>query len=123
MSDGCSAVATVGTGSSQCPLTTTIARGRSGRLAGMLSRKARVLSHVPGGPMVHCIKKHGPPPWGRKMDGWRRNILFTHDLDDDALGSLSVELGVVDLLPRSEVQFAVGHGHNHLVMDDKALEV
>jgi hypothetical protein len=22
--------------------------------------------------MVHSLKKQGPPPWGRKIEGWRR---------------------------------------------------
>jgi hypothetical protein len=42
---------------------------------------------------------------------------LAHDLNDDPLGALPVELGIVDLLPGAEVQFGFGYRHNHLVMD------
>src|SRR5690606_6051685 len=49
--------------------------------------------------------------------------LLAHDLHDDAFPPAPVELGVVDLLPRTEVHAAVGDGDDHLVVDEQALEM
>ena len=38
-------------------------------------------------------------------------------------GALSVELGVVHLLPRAEVQLPLGHRHDHFVVHQQALQV
>src|SRR5579885_489326 len=54
-------------------------------------------------------------------DGW--GVLLAHHLDDDAFAAPAVEFGVVDLLPGAEIQLALGHGHNHLVMHQKAFQV
>jgi hypothetical protein len=49
--------------------------------------------------------------------------LFAHHLDNHALRPLSVELRIVDLLPRSEVELAVRYGNNDFVVNDEAFEV
>src|SRR3984957_6954676 len=49
--------------------------------------------------------------------------LFTHRFNDDAFGTLSVELGVIDLLPGAEIELAFGHRHDDLVMHQKTLQV
>ena len=49
--------------------------------------------------------------------------LFPKNLDDEALGSLSVELGVEDLLPRPEVEPAIGHRDDRLMVDEQVLQV
>jgi hypothetical protein len=54
--------------------------------------------------------------------GLRRRS-FTHYFYDDALWPLSVEFGIVNLLPRTEIELAVGHRHNHLVVDQEAFQV
>ena len=71
MSCGAAAALAVRADSSQWPLTTTMARGGAGRVAGRPSRKRFVAFQVSVGPHVQSIKKQGPPPWGRKMAGWR----------------------------------------------------
>jgi len=48
---------------------------------------------------------------------------LSHDLNNDAFGALAVELGVINLLPGPEIELAGGHRHDHLVMDEEALEV
>jgi hypothetical protein len=71
MSLGAAAALAVKAGSSQCPLMTSKALGGSGRVAASPSRKRWVAFQVLAGPQVQSMKKHGPPPWGRKMAGWR----------------------------------------------------
>ena len=44
-------------------------------------------------------------------------------LDHQPLGPAAVELAVEDLLPRTEVEPAVGHRHDHLVVNEEVLEV
>src|SRR5262249_12093756 len=43
--------------------------------------------------------------------------------NDDAFGTSSVELGIVNLLPRSEIQLACCHRYYNLVVHEQALEV
>ena len=50
-------------------------------------------------------------------------VYVTHDLHDHPLPPLAIELGVEDLLPRPEIQLAVGDRHDDLVPHDRALEV
>ena len=52
----------------------------------------------------------------------KRNSL-SHYFNNDALGALSVELGVVNLLPWTKIELAFGHRHNHFVMHQQALQV
>src|SRR5262249_53882072 len=49
--------------------------------------------------------------------------LLTHYFNDDAFGPLSVEFGIVDLLPRSKIEFARSHWNDDLVMDQQTLQV
>ena len=58
-------------GSSQWPLTTTIALGGAGSVPARPSRNRWVAFQVSAGPQVQSMKKQGPPPWGRKRAGWR----------------------------------------------------
>src|SRR3954453_3277209 len=44
-------------------------------------------------------------------------------LDDHPLGAPAVELAVEDLLPRPQVEPAVGDRHDHLVVDEQVLQV
>jgi len=44
-------------------------------------------------------------------------------LNDDPLVALPVELGVENLLPRAEVELAIGDRHNDLMVDDQRFEV
>ena len=48
---------------------------------------------------------------------------FADDLDQDALPAPAVELGVEDLLPRTEVQLTVRNGKNHFAPHDLALHM
>ncbi len=50
-------------------------------------------------------------------------VLFADDLDQDALAAAAVELAVEDLLPRAEVELAIGDGDHHFPAHDLALEV
>ena len=50
-------------------------------------------------------------------------LLLTHHFNDDACRPLAVELGVVNLLPESEVRFSVGDRDDDLMMNDKSLKV
>src|SRR5690242_13772738 len=45
-------------------------------------------------------------------------ILLTDNLDQDTLPSASIELSIEDLFPRSEIQFALRHSHDHLAPHD-----
>ena len=49
--------------------------------------------------------------------------LFSHYLNDDAFIALPVELGIENLLPRSEVQFPVGDRHDDFVVNDQRFKV
>jgi Arc/MetJ family transcription regulator len=49
--------------------------------------------------------------------------LFSHYLNDDPLIALSVELGVEDLLPRTEIKLALRHWNDHFVMNDQRFQV
>src|SRR4051795_2951107 len=69
MRSGCSPEPTVKTGSSQCPETTRIAFGRSGRPLTTPFSQAAVLSQVSAGPRVHSMKKQGPAPCGMNRVG------------------------------------------------------
>src|SRR5436309_3010962 len=51
------------------------------------------------------------------------SLFFTHHLHDDALLPLTIELGIEDLLPRAEIELAVGDGQNHLMTHDRALQM
>jgi hypothetical protein len=53
-------------------------------------------------------------PFWAECSGFPR--LFAHYLNDDAFGALSVEFGVVNLLPGAEIQPALGHRHDDLVV-------
>jgi hypothetical protein len=50
-------------------------------------------------------------------------ISLAHDFNNDAFGALSVEFRVINLLPRSEIQLPGGHRHDHLVVNQQALQV
>src|SRR5688500_13123960 len=51
------------------------------------------------------------------------NILHTHHFNHDAFLTPSVELGVEHLLPRAEIERAVGDRDDHLMAHDRALQV
>ncbi len=65
---------TVGTFVSQWPETTRSAFGCSGSVDARLSSQARIRSHVLAGPIVHSMKKQGPPPCGMKSVGMREGF-------------------------------------------------
>src|SRR5467141_2480898 len=48
---------------------------------------------------------------------------LAHYLDNDAFGALSVELRIINLLPRPEVERTGGHRDYHLMMHQQALQV
>src|SRR5215467_6184207 len=48
---------------------------------------------------------------------------LSQSLEQHALRAASVEFAVVDALPRSEVEFAIGDGHEHLMAEQHPLEV
>ena len=49
--------------------------------------------------------------------------LFPHHFNNDSFRALPVELGIIDLLPGTEVQLSVCHRNDHFVMYDQALKV
>src|SRR5436190_23774820 len=49
--------------------------------------------------------------------------LLAEDLDNQPLRAAAVELGVEDLLPRAEVEPALGDRDDRLVMDEQVLQV
>ena len=59
----------------------------------------------------------------RKAPPEATHELLPDDLDEHALRAPAVELAVEDLLPRPEVELAVGDGHDHLAAHDLALDV
>ncbi len=79
----------------------------------------------------------------RQIAGARRQFYFAQDLsfdfrhstiddssaslpnhfDEHPFAALAVEFGVVDLLPWTEIQLAVGDGNHHLMSDDQILQV
>src|SRR5271157_1208241 len=48
---------------------------------------------------------------------------LAHHLNDDAFGPTSVEFGVINLLPRAEIELAFGHRDHHLMVHQQALQV
>ena len=48
---------------------------------------------------------------------------FTHYFQNDAFGPLSVEFRVVNLLPGAEIEFALSHRHDHLVVNQQAFQM
>src|SRR4051795_13066701 len=102
MRSGCSPEPTVKTGSSQCPETTRIAFGRSGRPLTRPFSQAAVLSQGSAGPGVHSMKKQGPAPCGMKRGGKVIGRLLRVPLDPvgEGLGEAGEELagGLVDQL-------------------------
>ena len=59
-------------------------------------------------------------PWrGRSF----QTALFSHRFNDDAFRTPAVELGVVDLLPGSEVELSVGDRDDDFVVYQEAFEV
>src|SRR5277367_1376453 len=50
-------------------------------------------------------------------------ISLAHDFNNDAFGPLPVEFRVINLLPRSEIEFSRCHRHDYLVMHQQALQV
>lgn len=50
-------------------------------------------------------------------------LSIAHYLNNDALRPLPVKLSVIDLLPGTQVKLPGGHRHDHLVMNEQALEV
>jgi hypothetical protein len=62
----------------------------------------------------------GNESWGVPA---RASLLLTHHFNDDAFRPLTVELGVVNLLPGPEIQFSVRDRDDDLMMNDEAFEV
>ena len=58
------------------------------------------------------------PTWDASDSVLDSSSRFPHHLDDHPLPPLAVELGVEDLLPRAEVELAVGDRQDHLVAHD-----
>jgi len=52
-----------------------------------------------------------------------RVSLFAHHLHQHALLALAIELRVEDTLPRTEVKLAIGDRQNHLMVDQRRLQV
>ena len=48
---------------------------------------------------------------------------LAHDLNNDAFRAAAVEFRVIDLLPWTEIELPLGHGHDHLVVDQQALQM
>ena len=63
-----------------------------------------------------------PMPNSVNGDSVAPGLLPKH-LDDHPLRPPAVELAVEDLLPGAQVEPAVGHGHDHLVVDEQVLQV
>jgi len=55
--------------------------------------------------------------------GAETRFLFSDDFDQHAFAAEAVEFPVEDLLPRSEVEAAVGHGDNNFTAHDTAFEM
>src|SRR3954471_9776868 len=72
-----------------------------------LRERAKVASHA-----RLNFGRHGKP-----------SSSFPDDLHEDALRPPSIELPVEDLLPRPEIELAVGDRHDHFPAHDLALEV
>ena len=49
--------------------------------------------------------------------------LLAHYLNDDAFRTLSVEFGIINLLPGAKIEPALGHRNNHLMMHHQAFQV
>src|SRR6516162_9041284 len=54
--------------------------------------------------------------------GWNSRSLTQH-FDQHPLASLPVELGVVDLLPRAKIEFAISDRYQHLMTDQQVLQM
>src|SRR5690242_5366056 len=80
-----------------------------------MPRQAASFHFVAGGPWP-AVTALMPAPGARAT-------LLAHYLNDDAFIALSVELGVIDLLPWTEIELARGHRHDDLVMHEQALQV
>src|SRR5580693_2316173 len=62
----------------------------------------------------------------RKIDirrYFKQASLFAHRFNNDAFRTLSVELGVIYLLPGAEIELAFSHRHDRFVMHQQALQV
>src|SRR5579863_2472034 len=94
-----------------CLYSTICVTGSSAGCASMAARNNEIEMRLMGSPLWECSR--GRFPFG----------LFAHYFNDDAFGALSVELGVIDLLPRPEIQLATGHRHNHFVVHNQALQM
>lgn len=59
-------------------------------------------------------------PWPGRIDVWR---LLPNDFYDRPLFPLSIELGIEDSLPRSEIEFALGDRQGYRLVQKQTLEV
>src|ERR1700693_1750604 len=50
-------------------------------------------------------------------------ISLAHDFNNDAFWAPTVEFRVINLLPGTEIELSVRHGHNHLVVDQQAFQM
>ena len=48
---------------------------------------------------------------------------LSHYLNDSPFATLAIKFAVKDLLPRAEIEFAVGHRNDHLVVNENVLQV
>ena len=59
----------------------------------------------------------------RALSPFFKPWLFANNLDEDAFVSAAVELGVEDLFPRAEVEFAFGDGDDNFAAENLAFEM
>src|SRR5450755_4250863 len=60
-----------------------------------------------------------PQHFARESEAWYRDDgLLPQHLDDQPFGPPTVEFAVEHLLPRAEIELALGHRDDHLMMDE-----
>src|SRR6185503_19770645 len=70
-----------------------------------------------------CDTTRDPSGNGRRARSARDSRSLSEDLHDDALLPAPVELGVEDLLPRTQVELTLGDGQDHLMVHERALQM
>src|ERR1700733_11050443 len=100
-----------------CLYSTTVRTGNSapGIKIAQSVKTTRLLVCMSSPTVGWTVKSHAEFP--------SAGALLTHHFNDDAFRPLAVELGVINLLPSSEIQFRVRDGNDDLVMHDQTFEV
>src|ERR1035438_3763829 len=62
--------------------------------------------------LLTCLAR--PDPFG---------LSLAHNFNNDAFWAPAVEFGVINLLPRAEIELSIRHGHDHLVVDQQTFQV